>query len=162
MFPVIFGLALAAGIVLLTFLLLRLARPADFKSRPDASGAAVEELLPPNLGAFWRVDLFEPGEERAGWQATYEGLEARIELTIRRADSPRGAMQMVGRLQRGRGSRVVIAAQLGGNHSYLVRKSPRKGSPTGRIIAWTNGEMVFAAWSARPAQLREFVVTYPF
>jgi hypothetical protein len=154
---VAFSVALAGGIVALTLLLLKMAAPADFKARPSAEGLAAEQLAPQSLEFFRREDALEGTAQPNTWQATYAGPGGQVHLTLALAGSVGEAVRALGRLRRRGSVRVVSAARLAGDHSYLVRSSQG-----GRIVGWTNDGWVFVARSADRALLAEFVRAFPY
>ncbi len=147
---------LAAGIVVLTLVLLRAAAPADFGARPAASGLVAEQLAPRKVGFFARGDV-EPGEQDQTWQAVYQGARGEIHLKLVQTGSVREAARALARLRRQGAVRVVIAAKIVGDRSFLVKKQGK-----GRLIGWTNGEWAFVAASLDAMLLGEFVREYPY
>jgi hypothetical protein len=155
--PIIAIPLLVAVIVGLTFTILRRAQPADFKSKPSAAGQGVEEVIAGQFGDFRaRGEPQFDGAARA-WRVSYSGLLGDVELAASKAPGVREAVQALSRLRRARDRRVVYAARLVGDHSYLVCKH---GS--GRLVGWTNAEWVFVATGPEWMALSEFVKAYPY
>ncbi len=155
--PIIAIPLLVAAIVGLTFTILRRAQPADFKSKPSAAGRGVEEVIAGQFGDYRARGEPQFDEASKAWRVNYSGLLGDVDLAVAKAPDMREAVRALSRLRRARDHRVVFAARLIGDHSYLVCKH---GS--GRLVGWTNAEWVFVAVGPEWMALSEFVKAYPY
>jgi len=155
--PIIAIPLLVAAIVGLTIYILHKAQPADFKSKPSAAGRGPENVIVERFGDFWAEDEPQIDETSKAWKVGYKGILGDVELTAAQAPNVREAVQALSRLRRSRDRRVIYAARLVGDHSYLVCKH---GS--GRLVGWSNAEWVFVATGPEWMALSEFVKAYPY
>ncbi|MBN1122709.1 MAG: hypothetical protein JXJ17_16650 [Anaerolineae bacterium] len=155
--PIIAIPLLVVAIVGLTIFILHKAQPADFKSKSSAAGRGSKDVIVEQFGDFRAEDEPQIDAESKAWRVSYKGMLGDVELMAAKAPSVREAVRALSRLRRSRDRRVVYAARLAGDHSYIVCKH---GS--GRLVGWTNAEWVFVATGPEWMALSEFVKAYPY